>query len=249
MKYYVYKVTDRETREFYIGSRSFNGEPIDDKYLGSPYTWKPNFKNLEKIIIREDFINMEEAISFERELILENISNDLNRNYSVPYKRFNRSNLITAKDRDGRIVSISKDDPLFGVEFFGVTKGMVVAKDKDGNKFHISIEDERYLSGELVNVNKGKMSGSAHVNFGKRQINNGYSQILVDMVDLDVYLQQGWILGTLQKNKTTISSHVDTIWINNGIKNMRVSETDSIKYLNSNWQKGRINLKKYEKRK
>ena len=49
------------------------------------------------------------------------------------------------------------------------------------------------------------MSGSSHVNFGKKQINNGYSQILVDMVDLDVYLQQGWILGTLQKNKTTIS--------------------------------------------
>lgn len=37
-------------------------------------------------------------------------------------------------------------------------KGTVVVKDKQGNRFRISKEDPRWLSGELVGINKGKPS-------------------------------------------------------------------------------------------
>lgn len=249
MKYYVYIIRDTLTNEFYIGSRSFNGEPIKDKYMGSPYTWKPNFSRLEKKIIKDDFVNMEESINFERNLILENISNPLNRNYSIPNGRFNRSNLVTAKDESGKIVTISKSDPLLGIKFFGVTKGMVVVKDSIGNRFHISVDDDRYKSGELVNVNKGLMLGEKHINYGRKQINNGVEQKLVSIQELENYIKDGWILGTLQKNKTTKSSHVDTIWVNNGSENKRITSSEIQIYLNLNWRRGRINLKKYERRK
>lgn len=36
--------------------------------------------------------------------------------------------------------------------------GMVVVKDKIGNIYHVSLDDERYLSGELVHISKGKIT-------------------------------------------------------------------------------------------
>jgi hypothetical protein len=42
-----------------------------------------------------------------------------------------------------------------------------------------------------------------------------------------------WVLGTLQKNKKTISSHYDRIWITNGVNNKRVKEEDFLKEKNN----------------
>ena len=50
MKHYVYKLEDKKTKEFYFGSRSCKCEIINDKYMGSPKTWKPNKDKLVKII-------------------------------------------------------------------------------------------------------------------------------------------------------------------------------------------------------
>jgi hypothetical protein len=56
-------------------------------------------------------------------------------------------------------------------------------------------------------------------------------------------------LGTLQKNKKTISSHYDRIWITNGVNNKRVKEEDFLIYLEKGWKEGRTFTKKYNKRK
>jgi hypothetical protein len=166
--YYVYVVEDYHTGEFYIGSRGFVGMPISDKYLGSPYTWRPNFKNLRKRILVENIKDMSSAISVEREYILQNIKNPLNRNYAVPNPNWNRDGKITAKTKEGKIITISTNDPLLGIEFFGVTKGMVLVKNKNGDVFYTSIEDEKYISGELVHNNTGLITGENHRNYGKR---------------------------------------------------------------------------------
>jgi hypothetical protein len=247
-KFYVYKVEDQFTKEFYIGSRGFDGDPSNDKYLGSPYVWKPNYKNLIKRILKSDIDNMEDAISYERELILNNIDNPLNRNYSIPFSRFNRSELITAKDKSGRIFSISKKDPLFGIEFFGVTKGLVLVKDKNGEKFLVSTSDERYINGDLIHNNIGLISGENHPNYGKLWVNNGEKQIFIKNENLKIYLDNKWVIGTLQKNKKTKSSHHDTTWVNKNGINKRIEEVDLINYINDGWLKGRIGLKKYKKR-
>ena len=47
-KYYVYEIKDKTTNQFYIGSRGCYCDINDDKYLGSPKTWKPNKKKLIK---------------------------------------------------------------------------------------------------------------------------------------------------------------------------------------------------------
>jgi hypothetical protein len=245
-KFYVYIIEDIYTNEFYIGSRGFKGDPLKDKYLGSPYTWKPNIKNLVKKIIKSDFDSMDDAISYERELILNNINNTLNRNYAIPYSRFNRSELITARDKDGKIVSISKNDPLFGIDFFGVTKGLVLVKDKDNNKFLVSTSDERYIKGELIHNNIGLIVGNNHPNYGKIWINNNEKQIFIDIHNLDSYLESGWKVGTLQKNKKTNSSHYDTTWVNNNGINKRIDKNELDVYIKKGWMKGRVGLKKYK---
>lgn len=247
--FYVYKVIDVETKEYYIGSRKYKGDdPTKDKYLGSPYIWKPNISNLEKFILKCDFKNMTEAISYERNLIISEIDNPLNRNYSIPYERFHRSNLITCINSKGKIVTLHKDDPLFGIEFFGVTKGKVLVREAD-KVFYVDKDDHRYLSGELKHNNKFVMpKGKEHPNWGKIQINNGEDQKLIYPEDFEFYSDNGWLLGTLQKNKKTISSHYDRIWITNGSLNKRIEEDDLDNYLNDNWWKGRT-LGKYKKRK
>ena len=113
--HYVYKITDRVTREFYYGSRTCKGNPMDDKYMGSPCRWKPIKDNLIKEIVKKDFKNREEAIKFESELIKENIKDSLNRNYYIPNKGHYMLGANHSKDTKKRISKfMSENHPLKG---------------------------------------------------------------------------------------------------------------------------------------
>jgi hypothetical protein len=241
-KYYVYEIKDLITNQYYIGSRGCYGEVNEDKYLGSPKTWKPNKKRLIKKII-EVFKTREEAINFERLLIIENLSNELNMNFSIPHTKIHRENLITAKDKSGKIITISKDDPLFGVEYFGVSKGLVLVRDYENNIFVTSVTDPRYINGELTHYNKGKNVGIEHPNFNKIWVNNGIKQKLIDPLEM----LTGWVCGTLQKGLDTSSSHKKTIWVNNKNINKRIFEFELNEFIKKGWVLGRVNLKKYKK--
>lgn len=81
MTHYIYKITNIETNQFYIGVRSF--KDIDsDKYMGSSSVWdrkyiKENFKKLKKEILFCNFASRDEANLKEIEVIKENIFNEL----------------------------------------------------------------------------------------------------------------------------------------------------------------------------
>lgn len=64
--------THKITKEFYIGSRMCNKNPIDDLYNGSMVTWKltkEEKKNLQKEIIKSDFLTYRDCLVFENDLI------------------------------------------------------------------------------------------------------------------------------------------------------------------------------------
>jgi len=84
MNHYVYKIIDKKTKEFYIGSRSCKCNVDDDNYLGSPIHWKPNKNRLQKEIIKDNFINRKGAFKYEAALIIKNLDNPLNMNYHIP---------------------------------------------------------------------------------------------------------------------------------------------------------------------
>ena len=247
--YYVYQVINPVTNEFYIGSRGFEGNIEDDSYTGSPYVWnKP--ENLTKFIIRSNFNSMEEAIEYEREMILSNIENPLNRNYAVPHPKWNHSGRVVAKNESGKIISVSINDPLLKKSFFGVTKGKVVVRDENGFTFMTEVSNPDYISGKLKHVAKGNLIKEDHPNYGKNWINNGETQKIVSADGLKSYLDDGWNIGTLQKGKTTPSAHLGSCWIHNNElqKTKRIEKTDLDYYLSIGWKPNRLKLGKYGKK-
>jgi hypothetical protein len=89
MTHYVYKLTDLITGEYYIGSRSCQGPAEEDRtYRGSMQTWSLSEEQklyLDKTILKT-FSNRDDAYNYERELILENKKDPLNRNVNIPGK-------------------------------------------------------------------------------------------------------------------------------------------------------------------
>lgn len=63
----------------------------------------------------------------------------------------------TVNVRDGnKVCKISKNDPRYNTTLFSSNIGKVQVKDKEGNYFQVSVDDHRYLSGELVHIFNGK---------------------------------------------------------------------------------------------
>ena len=47
-RFYIYRIEEKFTKEFYWGSRTCKCVPKEDPYMGSMKTWKPNKENLIK---------------------------------------------------------------------------------------------------------------------------------------------------------------------------------------------------------
>ncbi len=151
--YYVYKVTHKETNQFYIGSRGCYCKPEDDiNYLGSQYSWKiskeDKKKFLHKTIIKSGFETMDSAMEFEAKLIYENIDDPLNENYHIPNKFYHTTGLTPVYNKKMEILLVNVSDVDYD-KFIPISKGKVSVKDKDGNTMSVSVNDPRYLSGEL----------------------------------------------------------------------------------------------------
>lgn len=89
-------------------------------------------------------------------------------------------NKVNAKLDDGTVISVSREE-FYEKGLSGTRKGLISVKDKEGNTSTVRKDDQRYLSGELVGVNKGV--------FGKRRITNG---IINKMIKLGEVLPEGW---------------------------------------------------------
>ena len=156
MYHYVYKVTHKETGQYYIGSRSCSVLPSQDLYLGSMCTWKPDKTKLIKEILFDSFESRAAAIEKEIAIIQSCIDDKLNENYSVPGLSFHTAGHIVVKDKEGKTFLIKTDDPRYvsGELLFVRAKQMPV-KDKDGNTYSVYSDDPRVKSGEFVSTAKG----------------------------------------------------------------------------------------------
>ena len=82
--HYTYLILDKETKEFYIGVRTCEGDPKEDTYMGSMATWKKqeNFnQDRHKKTVLSVYPNRELANEVEYELIKKFFKDPLNRNY------------------------------------------------------------------------------------------------------------------------------------------------------------------------
>ena len=71
MNYYVYKLEDLKTKEFYIGCRQCKCSIKDDPYMGSYKSWKPQDKTrLIKTILKSNFRKIQTTRKFEIKIII-----------------------------------------------------------------------------------------------------------------------------------------------------------------------------------
>ena len=125
--HYFYKITNLINNHFYYGVHNTNN--LNDGYMGSG--------------VRLHYAYKKYGIeNFEKEIL----------------KFFNTSK--EAFEYEAEIVNeeLIKDNNCYNIQMGGYgwnTTGLTTVKDKDGKIFKVPIDDERYLSGELVGVTKG----------------------------------------------------------------------------------------------
>ena len=134
--HYVYIITQISTNMKYIGVRSSNILPEED--LGIKYFSSSSNKEF----IRDQKVNRSNYIytilsSFDTRSEASNEEIKLHEQYNVGtnFEFYNRAKHISSG--------------------FDVS-GKATVKDKNGNTFQINCDDERYINGELIHINKGK---------------------------------------------------------------------------------------------
>jgi hypothetical protein len=128
MNFIIYQITNKLNNKIYIGSHQTVN--INDKYMGSSKSLKKDIKEMGKENFNKEilfvFDNKKEMLLKEEEIV--------NKEF---VKRSDTYNLYPANKKF-------------------TTIGMTCVKDNEGNITFVYIDDERYLSGELVGVNKGR---------------------------------------------------------------------------------------------
>jgi len=90
-KYYVYKLLQTDTKEFYYGvSKCHHCEIDEHQYMGSPKVWKPDYSKVTKRVIKRWIVPegesalpyWKEALHYESKLIRRTWNHPLSRNYA-----------------------------------------------------------------------------------------------------------------------------------------------------------------------
>lgn len=128
--HYFYKITNNINGHFYYGVHNTNN--LDDGYMGSGvrlhYAYKKYGVENFTKEILKFFNTQKEAFEYESEIVTEEL--------------------------------VNRDD-CYNLQVGGKylnTHGYTTVKDKNGNTFLVSVNDPRFLSGELVGVSKGMVS-------------------------------------------------------------------------------------------
>lgn len=169
MVHYIYEIKELTTNKKYIGVRSSNRPAEQD--LGVYYfsssldvDFKQNQKNYPeryKYTVLEIFKTREEAIAAEIRLHKEL---DVSKNAEYFNKTnaclgFEHTGRFPAKDKEGNILSVIKEDPRYlSGELVSMFKGTVNMKDVNGNILKVSTEDPRIKTGELISIFKNKVA-------------------------------------------------------------------------------------------
>jgi len=127
--YVVYQITNKINNNIYIGCHVTKN--LKDNYLGSG----TNIKKALKEFGQEHF----------EKIILYNFDNKED---------------MLAKERELVNEEFIKRQDTYNIVLGGAynSAGTITVKDKDGNTMQVSIDDPRYLSGELVHVSNGKIT-------------------------------------------------------------------------------------------
>lgn len=239
--HYFYRIINKNTHEYYFGIHSTNN--LNDNYMGSGTFLKKEYKKWGKdSFIKEIlkfFDNREDLIKYEQLIVNENILQDP---------------LCLNIIRGG----------IAGLES-GFTSGLVTVRDKNGNCFDVKTTDPRYISGELISVNKNTVSVKdkfgktfkVHVSdprylsgelvivskgnkagSGRTYVMKGDECKFILKEELQSYLNDGW--EKKSKCKGRLSPTKGMNWICKGDEQIMVKREELQSYLDDGWVRMRI---------
>lgn len=84
---------------------------------------------------------------------------------------------VVVRDANGKTFSVEIDEYHNRQDIESISINMVAVKTADGQYLRVSLDDPRYLSGELVGVNKGKKGLSTHLNNVKKTCEHCSKQV------------------------------------------------------------------------
>lgn len=161
MKHYIYKITNLINDKYYIGKHSSEDIQLDN-YMGSGNLIqlalrKYGISNFKRQILFE-YQDQNQAYQKQKELVNQNmVKNPNSYNIRIGGLGFD-SNYVMAKDIQGNINLVHIEEFNTNPELVGVSKGTIVAKDKNGNCHRVKKTDERLFNGQLIPNAKGMVA-------------------------------------------------------------------------------------------
>lgn len=211
MKYYFYRTTNLINGKYYQGVHH-SKNPEKDPYFGSgpgivAAVKKYGRENFKVEVLKDDFQNMDEAYAYEASVItLESLNPQVCYN-QVPGGRGIKDGVICMFRGDEEIRVHKSLQPYYE------TKGYVRGRSQKAR--------------ESVSIShKGKPSKQK----GRTYLHRGYDEeIRVEKDQVQFYLDQGYELGHSQASKDRVKrAHKDRVWINNGIVEQTIHDTEII---------------------
>lgn len=213
--YYMYKIINSITNEFYYGVHSTNN--LNDDYSGSGWKLNKQYNKFDKSIYKKyiiEFFNcLDDAFNKEAEIVNPDLLNDkLCLNMILGGKNHNYIKGLTYINNSEKTIKVNKE------------------------LANLLINSGKWKKGRIIDIN-----GPKNPAYGKRWIKRNDECIYVDNSKVQDYLNNGWEFGFI-RNNTNISK--PRTWINNGKTNKKVLTNDVDYYLNNEWKIGRINYKR-----
>jgi group I intron endonuclease len=156
--HYTYIITEIDTGNFYVGSRSCIGKAKNDDYMGSMIVWKPNKTKLVKTILNDNFTTRDEAILEEVRLIKQNIENSLNQNYNIPGLGFHNTGRVFSVETKNKMSKskMGSNNPLYGKTHSTETilKMKIKSIGRKHNEKTIKKMSESHIKKQVIQFNK-----------------------------------------------------------------------------------------------
>lgn len=165
------------------------------------------------------------------------------KNIFIPQERFYYKNIsgryvaqmhgkinVLRKEDNERVIITQEEFTKNKDKYITFGKGKVTVKDKYNNFYQVSVDDERYKSGELVPVWSGRkhnaqdienmkktlkqinhQQGDKNSQYGTCWITNGETNKKVKKEELDFYVSDGWHKGRYSENKKYTECDIEQI--------------------------------------
>lgn len=138
---------------------------------------------------------------------------------------FHKNGTVNVFNKFNKMIKITKEEyNLNKSEYVSIYKNKTTVKDKDGNSFVVSTNDERFLSGELVGITRGQsFQESEYIIYD----NNGIEKIHITNENFTDYLKNNNLPSVFWKSQ--LEGGIP-IYQKIGSNRKRLEEKDLLKY-------------------